>query len=86
MARPYPKTEITQAPPAECDMSDLLDRLSAEYNDEMQRPEDSFTVNEYAERNSMTRGKATFRIKKMLESGELKRKKIGNLHYYYEGK
>ncbi len=65
--------------------SDLLDRLSAAYDDEMQRPEDSFTVNEYAERNNMTRGKATFRIKKMLESGELKRKKIGNLHYYYAG-
>lgn len=85
MARPYPKTEITQAPPAECDMSDLLDKISAEYNDEMQKPEDSFTCNEFGKKNDMTRGKAQSVIGKLFNSGKLKRKKIGSQYYYYAG-
>ncbi len=86
MACPYPKTEITQAPPAECDMSDLLDRIFTEYNDEMQKPKDAFTVNEYAKKFGFTRGKATYAVEKMLKSGELKRKQIGTVYYYYAGK
>ena len=85
MARPYPKIENAQAPPAEVDMSDLLDRISAEYNDEMQKPEDSFTINEFAKKQKMTRGKATFIIGKLFGSGELKRKRIASTFYYYEG-
>ena len=65
-------------------MSDLLDKISAEYNDEMQKPKDSFTINEFAEELDVGRGKATYMLLKMMESGELKRKLIGVEYYYYE--
>ncbi|KKM95322.1 hypothetical protein LCGC14_1189400 [marine sediment metagenome] len=64
--------------------SDLLDRIFAEYNDEMQIPDGAFTVNEYARKFGFTRGKATYQVTQMLRSGKLKRKKIGTEHYYYE--
>ncbi len=86
MARPYPKIENSQAPPVieEFDMGDLLDKISAEYNDEMQVPDNSFTVNAFAEKLDISRGKAQYMLMQMLKNGELQRKKIGIEHYYYE--
>ena len=83
MARPTPAIENAQSPPVIVDMSDLLDRLFEEYNDEMQKPPDSFTLKEYADKHDFTRGKAQGRILSMLKSGKLKRTKIGISFYYY---
>lgn len=85
MARPYPKTEITQAPPAEVDMSDLLDKISIEYDREMQKPEDSFTMNDFMERKNLTRGEAQYFLAKRIKSGAWKRKLVGSTYYYYAG-
>ncbi len=66
-------------------MSNLLDKISAEYNDEMQKPEDGFTCQEFADNNEgMSRQKAYGILESMVEGGKLKRKKAGIHIYYYE--